>query len=687
MNRTAMYGDAKIEQLRVPPQSVEAEQAVLGGLMIDPKALARITLDPADFYRRDHQLIFRAIQTLDQDGQPCDAVTVGEWFEGQGLSDQVANGAYLTELSSTTPGAANIVAYARIVREKSLLRELIDIGTEIVNHGFNCVKPSDVTAQAVTSLLQVAARATDDLLPPIDLFADHGFSTLDQSWLPPGVADYAWDQASIIGMPPELLAMGCLGTICAAMSDNFQLKVKRNEPWFERSRLWIMVIAPPGSKKSLALNKPMAPLVRIEKEIIRKGKRTLAEYEQAASVHAIQQKAAVKRKANNEGLDEELTPPTKPKNIRISVNNATTEMLGEMLADNPRGLHWYSDEMAVWFGLHDAYTSGGGGVMRGMALQAFDGGFYRFDRIGRGTIDIENFSYSLLGTTQPDKIKGVVKNMSDDGLLQRFITIEVPSQIIYGDDERLPDATFTKNWDDCIEMIWGWGCDGKGGMVEMDDEAQAIRNEFSKWITRVAGSEGLPDMMRGHVAKWEAIFPRLMLCYHAFGCAQSGKYVTNMKISARTAERAMNFMKCYLMPNAMRFFGATVSGGDQTYTLAKLIAGMVLGNNMLRVTNRDLQRAFKKWRDAPEWQKVSAIRLLKESGWLSGDDERRSSSAESGWLVNPSVHTMFGERALVERAKRQETTETLNELKGLANAQATAGSRPPAQESGQPAES
>ena len=79
--------DNRIEQLRVPPQSIEAEQAVLGGLMLAPDAYDRIAdqLVDADFYRRDHQLIYRAIRELAEKNRPYDAVTLGEWFESQGL--------------------------------------------------------------------------------------------------------------------------------------------------------------------------------------------------------------------------------------------------------------------------------------------------------------------------------------------------------------------------------------------------------------------------------------------------------------------------------------------------------------------------------------------------------------------------------------------------------------------------
>ena len=104
--------EARIEQLRVPPQSVDAEQAVLGGLMLDPNAFDRVAdqLTEADFYRRDHQLIFRAIRELSEKSKPYDAVTLGEWFESNGMAEQVAGGAYLVELASTTPSAANTKA-------------------------------------------------------------------------------------------------------------------------------------------------------------------------------------------------------------------------------------------------------------------------------------------------------------------------------------------------------------------------------------------------------------------------------------------------------------------------------------------------------------------------------------------------------------------------------------------------
>jgi replicative DNA helicase len=137
--------DSRIEHLRVPPHSIEAEQSVLGALMLSqsPEHSKRVWSDVAElltaesFYRRDHALIWEAIANLQKRERPTDAVTVGEWFEANRLAEHVAGGAYLIELASTTPSAANIRAYAEIVADKHQLRQLIQAGTEMVNAGFN----------------------------------------------------------------------------------------------------------------------------------------------------------------------------------------------------------------------------------------------------------------------------------------------------------------------------------------------------------------------------------------------------------------------------------------------------------------------------------------------------------------------------------------------------------------------
>lgn len=130
---------AAVDEVRVPPHSVEAEQAVLGGLMLDNKTWDAIAdrLVAEDFYRRDHQLIFEAIAELAARSEPCDAVTLSEWLERKGLADETGGLVYLAGLVRDTPSAANIRAYAEIVRERAMLRRLIAVGGEIAASAYN----------------------------------------------------------------------------------------------------------------------------------------------------------------------------------------------------------------------------------------------------------------------------------------------------------------------------------------------------------------------------------------------------------------------------------------------------------------------------------------------------------------------------------------------------------------------
>jgi replicative DNA helicase len=128
-----------VETSKVPPHSLEAEQSVLGGLMLSAAAWDQVAdkIIEADFYREDHRLVFRAIQDLHESSRPCDAVTVSEWFESHGKSEQVDGGNYISQLANNTPSAANVGAYADIVREKSILRSLIDAGAVITSSAFS----------------------------------------------------------------------------------------------------------------------------------------------------------------------------------------------------------------------------------------------------------------------------------------------------------------------------------------------------------------------------------------------------------------------------------------------------------------------------------------------------------------------------------------------------------------------
>ena len=131
--------DEEVTRLRVPPHSVEAEQSVLGGLLLDNMAWDRAAelLTDSDFYRYEHRLIFSAVAALVQHSRPADVITVFEHLQSLGKADDCGGLAYLNALAQSVPSAANMRRYAEIVRERAVLRKLIGASDEIATAAFN----------------------------------------------------------------------------------------------------------------------------------------------------------------------------------------------------------------------------------------------------------------------------------------------------------------------------------------------------------------------------------------------------------------------------------------------------------------------------------------------------------------------------------------------------------------------
>jgi len=131
--------DPQLAAVRTPPHSVEAEQSVLGGLLLDNASWDRIAdrLAGEDFYRHDHRLIFQQVSRLIEQSRPADAITVFEALQTSGKAGEAGGLAYLNALAQNTPSAANIRRYAEIVRERAVLRRLVSVGEEVAAAALN----------------------------------------------------------------------------------------------------------------------------------------------------------------------------------------------------------------------------------------------------------------------------------------------------------------------------------------------------------------------------------------------------------------------------------------------------------------------------------------------------------------------------------------------------------------------
>ena len=194
-----------LASLKIPPHSVEAEQSVLGGLLLENEALDKIAdlIKPGDFYRHDHRVIYEHISRLIEQSKPADIVTVAESLENSAQLAGVGGIAYLGALAQNTPSAANIRRYAEIVRERSVMRLLVEVGSDIAESAFSPQGKSaaELLDSAEAKIFEIAEggqRSSQGfidiktLLPQVADRIDQLFqrdSTSDVTGIPTGFAD------------------------------------------------------------------------------------------------------------------------------------------------------------------------------------------------------------------------------------------------------------------------------------------------------------------------------------------------------------------------------------------------------------------------------------------------------------------------------------------------------------------
>ncbi len=273
----AQRADATAD-LKLPPHSLEAEQAVLGGLMLEEAAWDKIAdvLTAEDFYRHDHRLIFQAVSELVAAQRPVDVVTVSEHLESQGRLEEAGGLAYLAALAQNTPSAANIHAYASIVREKAVLRALIRVGQEITERAFQpegrpVAELLDAAEQAVFHIAEQGARGRAGFTNIKDLLTravDRIDALFQQdnpiTGVPTGFADF--DEMTSGLQPSDLIIVAgrpSMGKTTFAMNIAEHVAVREGLP------VAVFSMEMPGEQLAMRL---MSSLGRIDQHKVRTGR-------------------------------------------------------------------------------------------------------------------------------------------------------------------------------------------------------------------------------------------------------------------------------------------------------------------------------------------------------------------------------------------------------------------------------
>lgn len=493
-------------------------------------------------------------------------------------------------------------------------------------------KPEAAEAEGVDAASAGPKVAVD----PVDLWGKFEPPSLPRGLLPDVIERFAHDQGMDMGADMSAIAVSALAVCAGAIPDSVRLQVKRhNTGWFEAARLWVALVGPPSSKKSPIMTAAARPLRKIDADQARDYADQRAVYDKLPK--------------------EEKLKTNPPKQVRSILQDTTIEAAQDVLKDSPDGLLCYQDELSGWFGSMDKYSAGRGSAKdRSFWLEAFNGGTYSVQRVGRGLVYIDNLSISLLGGIQPEPIRQIADEAVDDGLLQRLLPIMVSPAKAGRDEAASPVVA------EYTALIRHLHCLGNA-TLRFDDGAQAYRQELELKHLNLLSLEFVHRKLAAHIGKYDGIFARLCVIWH---CTENmvGFGDIPAVISEATARRVGAFLRGFLLPHAMAFY-TTVLGLSNDHDCVTAVAGYILSHGLTKITNRDLKRGDRVMRRLSPEAALAVFEQLEAFGWL----ERTPSGlrgAPAHWLVNPAVHQKFAERAKVEAARRAEVRQTIADAVG-----------------------
>lgn len=471
-------------------------------------------------------------------------------------------------------------------------------------------------------------------LRPADLWGQFPVPPLPVGLLPEVVEGFAVASSETMGADPSGVAMSALSVAAAALPDHVRLQPMRNSAWSEPARLWVMLSGLPSTMKSPIMDAAVRPLAKIDAQLVREWQRRTGEYEYLTK--------------------EEQRATLRPMQIRSRLVDTTVEALQEVLKGTTTGLLVHRDELSGWFGAMERYGSGGSGAAdRAVWLSAYNGSEYAINRVGRGVVLIENLSVSILGGIQPDLIREIAGKAGEDGLLQRFLPIVLQPSALAKD---VPVSAH-QHYDPAIHMLRGRGplC------LHFDDAGHKVREAVMERHHRLQATESFNRKLAAHIGKLNGMFVRLCVVWHALENWSAPTLPSH--VSGSTAQRVADFMRLFLLPHALSFYGDVLGLADEDERL-KALAGYILAHRKSEIDHRTVQQSVHDMRKLKLRDTRPLFETLAALGWLNAQDDPTKRNGEPRWFVSPYVHTLFAERAHMEEARRHQARATLLELSG-----------------------
>lgn len=514
----------------------------------------------------------------------------------------------------------------------------------------------DLIEEEPAIVTSYTADPADEWPEPIDVFTRSALPALRRDWLPPEIADYVFDQSEIIGTDPCILAISALVCVATVCHDSIKIQPLRyNTGWTESARLWGAFVGDPSVKKTPALKAATGRLLKLSMDLAEQSAAEYDRYKRELKLHEKLESKFTSAAASNRPTGSLEPPPQRPPQRQLIASDTTVEALAILMQDNPGGVLLLHDELAAFFGGIDAYKQGQGkdGPFH---LQAYNGGPYLVNRVGREALRIRNASECILGGIQPDAMARIAAKLPNDGLLQRFMV--VIAQPVDGDGiDRAPNVDALAGWHGIIDWI-SQERPRADPAVTLSDGALRIRDALVRDLGTLRTVYAASPRLTSHLGKWSALFVRLCLVYHAIGCASRCQPVAG-EVSPDTAKRVARFMVDYLFEHT-RSFHEDLLSENWSDEYIKWIAGYLVSRPEVdRLSERDLYKAYRGFAKLSKDQRAVVMASLVHSGWLDPMERRNPGIPVSDWRVNPKVHAMFQANRVIEADRRKSARELI----------------------------
>ncbi len=400
----------------------------------------------------------------------------------------------------------------------------------------------------------------------------------DEALLPAAFRPWVMDIANRMQCPADFPAVAAIVTASAIIGRQIGIHPKRRDDWLVVPNLWGAVVGRPSLMKTPALAESRNMLKRLEFAARKVFEAEMAEYELTGKIGKMVAKQRVKgaekrvkeamsagenaaeaaRAAMKSDDDDEATPPARR---RYVTQDPTVEKLGELLTETPRGMLIFRDEL---IGFLRSMDKDGHENDRGFYLEAWNGtGAYTYDRIARGTLEIDAACVSILGGIQPGPLRAYISQANqggagDDGLLQRMQLLVWPDR---GDEwvnvDEWPDTVAKNNVFDIMERLDRISPNEAGADIQsirFDDVAQEVFNTWREAFERRFIAEDMPPALEAHLTKYRSLLPSLALIFHLIDTPDADA------VGVQHVERATAWL-VYLETHARRLYAQILDPG------------------------------------------------------------------------------------------------------------------------------